>query len=318
MDLTVVHSGDLSASQDGFVNKVVSCYKVGPFRIQKYSFSDIQSADVVIGMFDLSWLTIMYIFFRCKLQKKKFIWWGLDRGNSDLAFRVKLLVCKFSDSVIFYNDLAKANVEQITGPSPRYEVANNTFDVGVNLLISDIQNSDRKNLIFVGSFDYRKRLDLLVKGFSEYRDLLEDYQLVLIGDGDCFYSIKTLISKLRLEESVRLVGRVNDPAQLAAYYRDSLISVSYGQAGLAVLQSLGNGVPFVTTANAISGGEICNIRDGITGFLVNGGIDSFYEYIVMVTQDEDLASKLRVNALNYYKQNCTIDSMVGSFLKVID
>ena len=42
--------------------------------------------------------------------------------------------------------------------------------------------------------------------------------------------------------------------------------MSYSQAGLSVLQSLGNATPYITTSKAISGGEINNIIEGETGF----------------------------------------------------
>ena len=318
VDLTVVHSGDYSALHERFTNKIVPSHKIGPFNLQLYCASEIESSDVVIGMFDLRWLTIMYIFLWCKFRNKKFVWWIGDRGSSKLVFYLKTLICRISDHVIFYNDLAKSHFEKVTGPSSKYKVANNTFDVGVNLSESEVANTDRKSLIFVGSFDYRKRLDLIVTGYGKYREALEGYDLLLLGDGEQHSTVKKLVQELGLEKAIKMPGRVVDPKALEYYYKHSLVSLSYGQAGLSVLQSLGNGVPFITTCNAISGGEISNIRHGQNGYLSDENIDSFFSYIVSIVGDEDLALRLRIGALTHYKENCTMNNMVASFLEVIN
>ena len=61
---------------------------------------------------------------------------------------------------------------------------------------------------------------------------------------------------------------VIDEGQLATLYANSIASVSFGQAGLAVLQSFANSVPLVTKNGAVSGGEIDNIEHGVNGLLI--------------------------------------------------
>ena len=41
-----------------------------------------------------------------------------------------------------------------------------------------------------------------------------------------------------MSNHVEMIGRVEDPDTLARYYDEAVASVSFGQAGLAVLQSM--------------------------------------------------------------------------------
>jgi len=54
---------------------------------------------------------------------------------------------------------------------------------------------------------------------------------------------------------VQFIGMNNDSKILAKYNKEAITSISFGQAGLAVSQSLGNGVPLITKSNGISGDE---------------------------------------------------------------
>ena len=71
-----------------------------------------------------------------------------------------------------------------------------------------------------------------------------------------------------VEDKVIFMGHISDPHRLRAIYSESFVSVSIGQAGLAVSQSIGNGVPFITHEHAITGGEIFGIQEGVTGSLL--------------------------------------------------
>jgi len=318
VDLKVVHSDGITSDQVNFINKLVPFRKFGPFTFQSRLFREVKSSDVVIGMMDIHFISIIYIFFLCKVLNKRFIWWGGGKGKSKFAFKIKTLLASISDSIIFYSDQTRDEFVSVTGESDSYKVANNSVDIGEELSAEEVSNSDRKSLIFVGSFDRRKRLDLLIDGYSKYREELKGIEMVLVGDGDCFSEIQSSVHNLGLEGSIKLIGRINDPAELALIYKRSLVSLSYGQAGLSILQSLGNGVPFITTFSAISGGEIAHIRDGITGYLVDDNIDSFFEYILLILRNEDVAVKLRLNALAHFRQHRSLENMVASFLRVIN
>ena len=102
------------------------------------------------------------------------------------------------------------------------------------------------------------------------------------------------------------------------YYAEAIVSVSFGQAGLAVLQSLAYGVPFITKRNAISGGEKTNIKDGFNGYFCEDNSEPLSQKILELCNDIQKARVLGQNAYNYYNEYCTIENMVQVFRDAIE
>ena len=96
------------------------------------------------------------------------------------------------------------------------------------------------------------------------------------------------------------------------------MSVSFGQAGLTVLQSLGYGVPFLTKINAISGGEKTNIRDKENSLFCEDNIDSLESILVEICNDIVFARLMGERAYKYYSKYCTIENMCQGFIDAIE
>ena len=102
------------------------------------------------------------------------------------------------------------------------------------------------------------------------------------------------------------------------FYQRAFAAISYGQAGLAVLQSFAFGVPYITGKDAISGGEKFNIVHGYNGLLINQNIDSFSSVFELFTNDRELYRNLGANAYRYYKEHASIEQMCEIFCKAIN
>lgn len=140
----------------------------------------------------------------------------------------------------------------------------------------------RKDFLFVGSLYAQKRVDLLIDAYREARSSCISQKsfpvLHIVGGGD---EEPALIEKARregLEGCVIFHHSVYDETVLSRLFQQSLLCISPHQAGLSILKSFAYGTPFVTRKDAITGGEIYNIRDGENGILYK--------------QDSDLASLL--------------------------
>jgi glycosyltransferase involved in cell wall biosynthesis len=88
-------------------------------------------------------------------------------------------------------------------------------------LMAELQDG-RTNILFVGRFAPNKKQDDLITAFSHYLKHDPRARLILVGkpeEADPYVTVlRDLITKLNLDESVRLTGSVDDE-QLAAYYR---------------------------------------------------------------------------------------------------
>lgn len=80
---------------------------------------------------------------------------------------------------------------------------------------------------------------------------------------------------------------------------------------------MGYGVPFVTRRNAITGGEILNIQDGINGILYDK-----YEDLVDIINDviihKDKYLEMGKNAYVYYQKNATPEIMANGVIDALD
>ncbi|WP_169777290.1 glycosyltransferase family 4 protein [Campylobacter mucosalis] len=318
-EVTVLHSGKKSVTQkDLYKEIIVPVKKIGPFYFQKYVVSEVKKNlyDIHIALFDVRWInTVMSIYFKNK--RSKFIWWGAWLTKSFVANKIRLFFTKKADANVFYTYGAKKDFIGLGILDNNLFVANNTFDVGTG--VKSYENINKNRILFVGSLDKRKQNDFLINAF--YNSLLEiqdNIILTFIGDGPEKDYLQTLVKDKNIESRVEFVGRINEPDLLQNYYKESIVSVSFGQAGLSVLQSLGYGVPFITKINAISGGEKFNIKDRVNGFFCEDSQDSLKNTLIEICNNIEFARVLGKNAYEYYSKYCTIENMVQGFRDAIE
>lgn len=317
-DVTVIHSGTESITDnDKYKEIIVPVKKVGPFYLQSGVIEETKSSeyDIIIALFDVRWVnTILSIFFS---KNKKFIWWGAWITKSKIANLIRIYLSKKSDANVFYTYGAMKDFIEHGINSDTAYVANNTFDVGSR--IKSYENKIKNRILFVGSLDKRKQNDVLIRAFKNIvKDIDEDIILTIIGDGLEKNNLTQQVQEASLKDRVEFVGRVNDPQKLAEYYKESIVSVSFGQAGLSVLQGLGFGVPFLTKANAISGGEISNIKNRYNGILCEDDEKSLENELLFLCNNIDFSRQMGENAYNYYNEFCTIENMVQGFKDAIE
>ena len=316
-DVTVLHSGTPSVNDGDFYKEIiVPMKKIGPFYLQSGVLSEIKKDyAAVVVMCDLHWVNNMLsLYFHSK--KTKFIWWGSWLTDKYFVDKIKISLAKQADANIFYSEEAKNSFAVRHVPESKLFVANNTFDVGVRVNASEHPTKNR--ILFVGSLDERKENDILIKAFHNIiQNIDASINLTIIGEGITRTALEEMVAAYKLTDRVNFEGKITDTAKLRDYYAESIVSVSYGQAGLSVLQSLGYGVPFVTKKGAISGGEKTNIMDGYNGYFCENNEQSLSDTLLKLCNNIDFARQLGANAYDYYSKHCTIENMVAGFQKAI-
>lgn len=318
-DITVLHSGEKTVTDaDNYVEVIYPVQSFGPFFLQKGVIKETKKDkyDVIVALFDVRWInTILSIYTHNK--KSKFIWWGAWITEKPYANLLRTYLTKQANSNIFYTNEAKNDFIMRGVNDANLFVANNTFDVGKR--VNSYNNLIKNKIIFVGSLDKRKQNDITINAFKNIIDKIPaQINLTIIGDGEQRYYLESLVSKLDLQDRVSFEGKITNSDKLQEYYKEAIVSVSFGQAGLSVLQALGFGVPFLTKENAISGGEKSNIKHNKNGIFCQDDVKSLESHLITLCTDINYARELGKNAYQYYSDYCTIENMSQGFIDAIE
>lgn len=311
-DIFLIHSGNSSNPEKiRFKEYIIPSYKFGPLIIQLGLFNLINKfkPSAIIASADirnLISLAAMYYYDK----RIKWIWWGLDTGASHIATLIKLRVCKRNNPVVFYNENVMNKFISLGLSSEKLFFANNTFHVQDSVSLANELPKDI--FINVGTLDARKQNDILITAFSKLVDS-SNIKLFIIGEGSENQKLLDLISFFNLNDRVFLLGKIEDISQLKCYYNRAIASISFGQAGLAVLQSMAYGVPFVTKQNAITGGEKFNIIHDHNGILCSDNPEELEATMKKLIHDPAFAKKLGYNAFAHYRDYASIDGMAKTF-----
>lgn len=196
-------------------------------------------------------------------QKHFFLWAALYKifyGNVDL------LVCQ---SLGMKKDLqCNFNI-----PSHKIKIINNPVDVDLISKLSksiiNFKRPNKDNIYFVaaGRLSPEKGFGMLIEAFSLVNN---NISLDIIGEGPLFNDLKQLVSNLRMENKIRLVGYQDNPYAWFANADAFILSSYYEGFPNVVLEALACGTPVISTPapggvrEILEGLPECRISQNIT------------------------------------------------------
>ena len=313
-ELTILHSGKKEYfSLDKKINFneiIVNQYNIGPFFLRPSVIKYMIKFNNVIILSDVRAFFEM-LFFLFNFKSKKIILWGNWFTKSIIANKFRILISKLAFSNIFYSEVTMKDFINSGVDSKKCFTANNTIYVDRNI----VKKSTNKNkILVVGSLNKRKRIDIIIKCFIEISDKIPNISLEIIGSGSELNRLKKMVGSKKIK--INFHGKITDKNKLSEYYKNAICELSYSQAGLSVLQSLGYGVPFITSKKSISGGEIYNIINGYNGYLIDNE-NQLKDILLDLCNNKSLTHELSKNALEYYDNFCTINHMLNGFLSAL-
>ena len=241
------------------------------------------------------------------IPRYKLITWGFWATRGSFSNKVRAMLSRRARANVLY---AKSHLKPLLAfaPTAHFTVGVNTIDVTQN----NIRQTSQSSIVFVGSLNARKKIDVLISMFPKLKKLNLNIKLEIVGDGPCRESLQDLVYKLKIHDNVIFHGVNNDAEFLAKLYSRAIIEVSPGQAGLSVPMALGHATPFATLCDSISGGETESIINNYNGFIAKNELElrSFLEKLII---NDDLIHLMKDNSLKYYKENLTIAKMISGF-----
>lgn len=324
MDVTVAYyMQDKTNNECKFKKIKLESNILGPFHIQKGVRKLAKQYDVVIMTSNLH--AVSYVLLPFRKHNYKLLTWGIgfrashthpyvvDRPHN-LLDKLTLDLMAKCDANVFYMPEAKLFWKNTSLDMRKVFIAPNTVEVANVEFVPE----RKKNIIFVGTLYKGKGVDCLLKCVKEAMDNVhKDLHVDIIGDGPCRKELEDLCGLLELNTRVTFHGAIYDSLKLSEFYSNAILCVSPYQAGLTVCTSMGNGVPFVTRKDAITGGELYHITDGENGIIYNKD-EELITIIMDVMTNPSKFVEMGVKAKEYYENHATIEHMVKGFLDAID
>jgi len=276
--------------------------------------------DVVICIAYYRWLDMIML--ESLPHKYKLIYWGIGVAasygvpyDSSIPFAKETFKhAQKVDAMLFYSDYPVKKYASMGLNPQKMFVANNTVQVASLPYTSEGRNS----ILFIGTLYKEKNVNELIKAYSiayQHNENIPD--LIIIGDGDERSFLEKLVRDSGLHHKVSFVGKITDDLVLQDYFSKSLLCISPSQAGLSVLKSMGYGVPYVTHKEAITGGEIFNIHNGIDGILLEDFSD-LVDIIGRCATSPEWYLRLGKSAYDFYHEFRLPQNMVQGFLDAIN
>ena len=314
--VTIVHSGEpTTLAAPKYSEVIVRKQSMYGMYYQSDILQMADSFDVVIGMFDIRWLSNIMLLL--KNRSYKFVWWGIGKGKNQLFDPLRIWLAKRSDALLLYDASARDVYIHHGIDARKVFVASNT--VAVEQPIINRNPLDRISFLFIGSLHPRKQLEHMLYAFQMASGHIPDNVTVdIVGDGSEMENLRKLTQSLGIMDRVVFHGAITNEQELRCHFARALAVVSPGQAGLSVLHSFAHGVPFITQENAISGGEIENIKNRVNGFLYTGSIVHLAQIMVELSNNPALSVQMGENAYVHYTQNRTLGQMISGFRDAVN
>lgn len=321
-DLTVAYDeGELPDVKMQFKTIKLTKRPILKFTSHKENIFELcKNYDAVVALNTFAYLKYTLLSFR-KNRPFGLAYWGIGAAASyhrkygeagKLYYMITTMAPKRADAIICYAESGR-QIQIKHGLNPdKVFVANNTVEVPrVDL------NTVRSSIMFIGTLYPQKGLDILLNAYKRAYQINKNVlPLDIVGDGPLSDEIHHWIKDNNLSYKIILHGALYKSADKAKVFSKAYACISPNQGGLGVLESMAYGVPFITSKNAITGGEAFNIKDGVNGRRLEC-LDNLHDVILDITSNPQTYESMGRNAYHYYWTNRTPQHMANGLIQAI-
>lgn len=307
--------------------QTVRLKNVGPF-ILHGRIPGTRDVDLIIAPQETKILINYILHFKRTLGGAKFAYWGHGKNfqasnPGSMAERLKQFTSCRVDWWFAYNDLSARIVQSLGFPEERITSVGNAIDTRslierrnalteaeLAAVRAELKLKSSNVAVYTGGLYATKRIDFLLQAAVRIRELIPDFQLIVIGNGPD----RHLVTKAASEHSwIHDLGPKNDREKVP-YWALSKVLLMPGLVGLVVVDSFALGVPMVTTNYPFHSPEIDYLKNNENGLLVSCGdsTEAYARAVVELLNDSKRLERLRNGSLASAPQH-TIEFMVDHF-----
>ncbi|MBK9253800.1 MAG: glycosyltransferase family 4 protein [Proteobacteria bacterium] len=155
----------------------------------------------------------------------------------------------------------------------------------------------------------QKGLEDLIRAMAIVRDAGRRFRLLLIGEGRLRGALQDLTTRLGLQESIQLLGWVNDASRRALPACDIFVQSSHWEAmSVVILEAMAAAKPIVATAVGENGRVMENNMNGL--LVPPGDPPAFAAAMLRLLDDQALRTRLGLAAQSRFRETLTIEQMI--------
>jgi len=286
-----------------------------------------ESPDVIITEGASNLFNALIGFIYCKIFGKRFIWWSLGKlnGTQHTGFRKKIdtlvqFLERNANAVISYSSLGKKYFESIGVKSENIFVAVNVVDTATKLQELEMSQENlvsKPNDIFtvlsVGALTPLKKIDLLIKAFSDLEKRVKNAKLIIVGDGPERQRLEKLAEKLDIKK-IEFTGKVFDG--VSRYFLNSDVFVLPGLGGLAVSEAMFYGLPVIASiGDGCEKDLISHQEDGIIDEDLSK--ESLTKYLYELNTDAEKLAQMKRGAKRKIEEKYNIHTYLAKVLEAV-
>jgi len=296
-----------------------------------YLFKD--KPDVIICEGESNLPNNVFITLFAKLTHTPYIWWGLGRirSNKPSIFRklfgplIKYML-RNAAGVLAYSTFAKEFYSSYGVDKRKIFVAYNCVDTEkakkditkfkplVQQKRRELGLSNKKVILFVGSFTKEKKIENLILAYQLTKAHCSNIALLLVGDGETRQVIESLVKEKRLKDVVFVGKKIED---VSLYFLLGDIFVLPGEGGLAINQAMVHGLPIITVS--ADGTELDMVIPEEDGYIVeNNNVNALVGAILTIINDNDLRERMGKKSKKLVEQRFNIRTMINVIISCID
>jgi glycosyltransferase involved in cell wall biosynthesis len=278
-----------------------------------------RKVDVVIMFVDMRHVYLFPVYLLVKgILRRKMVWWGQGRDLAhpdaflkNLAYGTEHALC---DAIILY----AGHLKKYVAPQFHHKVfiANNTLAMTypglAGISKGDVLRSfnihTRKNIICMGRFQKRKRIDHLIDAIRLMNR--PDVGLILAGP-----DIEGVLSNISGPNIYKL-GPIYDARRFDLLSASDVYCLP-GAVGLSIVDAFHCGLPFVTEEGDESA-EIAYLKRGENGFEVpRRNVSELARRLLMLLDDDELRARFSAAARREAAVNASIEQLCEGFAQAL-
>ena len=326
---------------EGVKYKVLKRYfnNISPSGIPLGLIKDLYQGRYDIVVASLGSIEMLLCFLAAKLRGKPIILfsevWGWNRKGASLREKIFTPLTKFivshADAFLVPGTIHKEYCVSLGASPEKVFIMPNVSNLTIKE--EDYENKEKlkkklnvetkRAVLYVGRLVKQKGVEYLVKAFAKLKRGRDDIVLVIVGGGESRNGLELLSKNLNIENSVYLIGFVEN-INVAPYYLLSDVcvvpSINYGQAdcwGYVVNEAMCCGKPVIAT-DAV-GAAFSLIRNGENGFIVpEKDVNALYVALKKIIFDSDLQMKMGMKSKKIIEEGFRYKNMVDGFRKAVE